>query len=146
MMSLSYFLTQESRLLIGHLSCRRLCRHDDIFWTEQTNGLLHDSNVHPLHPDRGPVLGVILDQKRCDTSPNNIRWVSRKKTKQNTLTILCHVYTEILIKMLSMTEFQCNWSHTWRAARAMLRIVSRCQLDFSSWQWIPRGLLALSWG
>lgn len=47
---------------------RRICNHDNLFWPESEDGLLHYPDLHSLQYDCGFVLGVLLDQQGCCTS------------------------------------------------------------------------------
>lgn len=62
-------------LLLIWTTFRGVCHHDDIFRSESENGLLHHPDLHPLQHDRGPVLGLVLDQQGRRPSPNISRWV-----------------------------------------------------------------------
>lgn len=48
--------------------CRRVRVDDSLLRPQQTDGLFHHPDLHPLHPDRGPLLGLLLDQERRHAS------------------------------------------------------------------------------
>ena len=57
--------------------CRRVRADDRLLRPQQTYGLLHHPDLHPLHPDRGPLLGLLLDQERRYASEDGPRYASR---------------------------------------------------------------------
>lgn len=65
-----------------HPFSRWLRCYDGKFWPEEKNGILHNSNLHPLHPYRGLVLGLLLDQKRCNSSQNSPRYIQWIQTPE----------------------------------------------------------------
>lgn len=57
------------------LTFRGICHPDNLFWPESEDGLLHHSDLHPLQHDRGPVLGLLLDQQGCSACKDFIRYL-----------------------------------------------------------------------
>ena len=52
---------------------RGLCGDDGVLRPEQTDGLLHHPDVHPLHPHCRALLGLLLDQEGRHTRPDGAR-------------------------------------------------------------------------
>lgn len=68
-------------LLISHCfpsNCRRVRVDDGLFRPQQTYGLLHHPDLHPLYLDRGPFLGLLLDQERRHAGEDRPRYAAAR--------------------------------------------------------------------
>lgn len=73
---------------------RRLRVDDSVLWPQQKNGLLHHPDVHPLYPDRGPLLGLLLDQERRYACKDGLRYCTQLADKHlscTSMSNLCHL-------------------------------------------------------
>ena len=60
--------------LVLVLRANRGLRGDDgVLRPEQEDGLLHHPDLHPLHPHRRALLGLLLDQEGRDTRQDGAR-------------------------------------------------------------------------
>ena len=59
-------------VLVLHAN-RGLCGDDGVLRPEQEDGLFHHPDVHPLHPHRRALLGLLLDQEGRYTSQDGAR-------------------------------------------------------------------------
>lgn len=74
-------------------NCRRVRVDDGLLRPEQTYGLLHHPDLHPLYLDRGPLLGLLLDQERRHAGEDRPRYAAAQS--QHVAAAVFHIEGEL---------------------------------------------------